>query len=940
MSGGASGPPPATILPGLEEDGDRAELRALARAVADRELAPNAARWDETEEFPEACWKALVQAELIGITIGRAYGGMGWATSRPPSSSRRSPGSTCRAPSCASWSSTARPGPSSTSATRPCAATWLPQAAAGRAVLHRHHRARRRLGRHRHAGPAHPRRRRLAPRRLQELRHRRPQGGGLPGVVPLPRQRGRHGQGHRGGGRRPGPRRGERRRHPQEDGPARLHRGRARLRRRADRARATSSCAATPPTTRASRRCSAHINHERCGNAAMCVGAAQGALEYAMAYMRDRKVGGQRLADLQGLQWKIADMATELEGARLLLQRAARAGRRPRHAAAAGVGHGQDRLQPGGQARLRRGHPAARRLRLQPRVRRSSAPIRDIRGLCIGAGTVEIQRNFIGTALLGGRGPPGPGGRRTPPMTRPVRWHRRDPGRRSLGDRASARARRCAWPPPTSARRGARAGAGAPWRCATPTRTPSPWPGRPPTPRWPRPASPPARCRGCGGAPPARRSPRARATPFWPPPWGSSDRRRRAAGRGLAPRRHGGAGRRLGRAGRRPRRARPSWWPPTRSCPGSGTAGEATTGRRGGRLGARARRRTVRRQRVRPRGAPGGPGHAGQLAVRRPLPGRRPGGHRRRLRRPAVSRRGLPPPGHRRWRPRLVPATRARSRSWVDRRPRRQARPRRWPSAWARRWPRRRCSAALGDTGCRGRRCSASSRRRRRRRRAPLGRDRLRRRAGHAPSSSTWRAPVPGARRRPRRLGAGRAGRPTPRRCGPGASSCPWSTPSRWACRPAAAAFVRGNRRDARPRGAPLRGVRDDLHPAVDPPAPAPACGGADARGGLPGPARPGARPSWSTRPCRRPSRRRCPWSCIDLEDGARLMVQGIAGRRRGPGHRRRGGRCRCGATPWSAASPSTATRRSGSPADVGRRTGPTAAPASAGDRGAEGSGR
>src|SRR6202035_4169145 len=66
----------------------------------------------------------------------------------------------------------------------------------------------------------------------------------------------------------------------------------------------------------------AHINHERCGNAAMCLGAAQGALEYAVGYMNERAVGNCTLADLQGLQWKIADMTVQLEGARLLLQRA------------------------------------------------------------------------------------------------------------------------------------------------------------------------------------------------------------------------------------------------------------------------------------------------------------------------------------------------------------------------------------------------------------------------------------------------------------------------------------------------------------------------------------------------------------------------------------------------------------------------------------------
>ena len=38
--------------------------------------------------------------------------------------------------------------------------------------------------------------------------------------------------------------------------------------------------------------------------------------------MNERMVGGKPLASFQGLQWKIADMATQLEGARLLLKRA------------------------------------------------------------------------------------------------------------------------------------------------------------------------------------------------------------------------------------------------------------------------------------------------------------------------------------------------------------------------------------------------------------------------------------------------------------------------------------------------------------------------------------------------------------------------------------------------------------------------------------------
>ena len=151
----------------------------------------------------------------------------------------------------------------------------------------------------------------------------------------------------------------------------------------------------------------AHINHERCGNAAMCLGAAQGALEYAMAYMRERKVGTRLLSELQGLQWKIADMATELEGARFLLQRAL---------VLAG-GHGTPPPLESAMAKIACNLAAKRvcdeAIQLlggygYSREYPVERAYRDIRGLCIGAGTVEIQRNFVGTALLGGRVPQGP----------------------------------------------------------------------------------------------------------------------------------------------------------------------------------------------------------------------------------------------------------------------------------------------------------------------------------------------------------------------------------------------------------------------------------------------------------------------------------------------------------------------------------------------------
>src|SRR5919204_5279776 len=56
---------------------DQAALRDLARDVAERELAPMARHWDETEEFPQASWDAMRKAELFGITIGERWGGAG-----------------------------------------------------------------------------------------------------------------------------------------------------------------------------------------------------------------------------------------------------------------------------------------------------------------------------------------------------------------------------------------------------------------------------------------------------------------------------------------------------------------------------------------------------------------------------------------------------------------------------------------------------------------------------------------------------------------------------------------------------------------------------------------------------------------------------------------------------------------------------------------------
>jgi alkylation response protein AidB-like acyl-CoA dehydrogenase len=56
---------------------------------------------------------------------------------------------------------------------------------------------------------------------------------------------------------------------------------------------------------------------------AISVGLAQAAFEYATNYARERQAFGKPIADLQAIQWMLADMATQIEAARTLLYKAA-----------------------------------------------------------------------------------------------------------------------------------------------------------------------------------------------------------------------------------------------------------------------------------------------------------------------------------------------------------------------------------------------------------------------------------------------------------------------------------------------------------------------------------------------------------------------------------------------------------------------------------------
>jgi alkylation response protein AidB-like acyl-CoA dehydrogenase len=116
------------------------------------------------------------------------------------------------------------------------------------------------------------------------------------------------------------------------------------------------------------------FNLERCGNATMSLGLAAGALEQVLGYVQERRQFGRPIVEFQAVQLRLAEMATKVEAARLLVHRAAavapgisrRAARRDRQV-----------LRQRDGARGGRRRPAADgRLRLRPGLRHGAAPAR------------------------------------------------------------------------------------------------------------------------------------------------------------------------------------------------------------------------------------------------------------------------------------------------------------------------------------------------------------------------------------------------------------------------------------------------------------------------------------------------------------------------------------------------------------------------------------
>jgi short-chain 2-methylacyl-CoA dehydrogenase len=135
----------------------------------------------------------------------------------------------------------------------------------------------------------------------------------------------------------------------------------------------------------------------RIGVAAMGVGLAQGALDEALAYAKQRVAFGQPISKFQAIQAKLADMATEIEAARLLTYKAALL-----------KDAGQNFTLTAAQAKLKTGRLAVRASEEAVQIHGGYGYIeeypvcrfyRDAKILTIGEGTDEVQQMVIARAL-------------------------------------------------------------------------------------------------------------------------------------------------------------------------------------------------------------------------------------------------------------------------------------------------------------------------------------------------------------------------------------------------------------------------------------------------------------------------------------------------------------------------------------------------------------
>lgn len=140
------------------------------------------------------------------------------------------------------------------------------------------------------------------------------------------------------------------------------------------------------------------LDSGRIGIAALSVGLAQGALDAALKYGKERKQFGQALVEFQGIQFSLADMATEISAARLLTYRAADAKVR-----------GENFTLLAAEAKLFASEIASKAASAAVQIHggygfTKDYPVekfyRDVKLLTIGEGTSEVQKMVIAKNIL------------------------------------------------------------------------------------------------------------------------------------------------------------------------------------------------------------------------------------------------------------------------------------------------------------------------------------------------------------------------------------------------------------------------------------------------------------------------------------------------------------------------------------------------------------
>jgi butyryl-CoA dehydrogenase len=142
------------------------------------------------------------------------------------------------------------------------------------------------------------------------------------------------------------------------------------------------------------------LDNGRIEVASMCLGIAQAALDASIAWVKNREVGAQPLGEYQGIQWMLADMATELRAARLLTEDAARKrgvpGRYSLEASMAKLHASEVAGRIADRAlQIHGGYGYTTALALERYVR-------DLRIMRIYEGSSEIQRTIIARTVLAG----------------------------------------------------------------------------------------------------------------------------------------------------------------------------------------------------------------------------------------------------------------------------------------------------------------------------------------------------------------------------------------------------------------------------------------------------------------------------------------------------------------------------------------------------------